>query len=115
MQFLEATVLATQIRSKYPQYSSVDVVPVGREYAVVISRWVVKHDRFCCIEYKKFMQQAEEHGFEVDIPDNGMLLKPLENTTTIMYPGEWAIVEMITGQEEHRYKTGRPRKSTYAA
>ncbi len=61
------------------------------------------------------MQQAEEHGFEIDLPDNGMLLQPIEHTVTITTPGQWTLVEMIAGEEEQRHKAGRPRKDTHVA
>jgi len=98
MLYSEATELAARIRYEYPQFSSVDVIPVRQGYAVVISRWEFRHDRYCCIEYKKFKQVAEAHGFETDLSDNGMLIRPIERTVTIHSPGQWALAEMI-GQD----------------
>jgi len=100
MRYLIAVELAGQIRSARPQYSDVTVVPVGvDEYAVMISRWYLKHDKYCCWEYDKYKRIAEAHGFIVDVPDNGMLIKAEEHTMLITDPADWAVVQgIITGR-----------------
>ena len=113
MDYLTATELAAQIRYERPQYSSVTVIPVKAEYGVLLSWWTIKHDKYCCIEYEKFIGYASSHGFVVDFPDNGLLIKPEEKTALITSPGHWALVEAMRQPEATRSqnKGGRPCKT----
>ena len=99
MKYSEATVLAKRIKSEYPQYSPV-VVPLtdGLGYGVNISWWTFRYDTYCCLDYARFVKYAQESDFEVDIPDNGKLIKPVQHTYLLKSKAHWALHQMANGE-----------------
>jgi hypothetical protein len=88
--YLDAIVLARQIESDYPQYS-ITVVPLPDGYGVNVSWWRITYDKYCCVEYSTFVRMAEKHGFENDLEDTGLLIKPIEYSFLIKSKSQWAL------------------------
>lgn len=115
LQNFEATELATQIRSEYPQLS-VHVVPLTSVgYGIVVSWFDYRLDPYCCYDYGWFMQHAEANGFVIDLPDTGMLVQPVEHSFTLKTPGQWALRELVLNKKAPPSKVGRPCKNCHAA
>ena len=66
-------------------------------YGVQLERMVFKRDVYEGIEYDTFMAAAKEHGWEIDLPDNGLPILHTSQTLLVTSSGQWDLYMMVEG------------------
>jgi len=112
LDYLKAVELQARIEYTFPQFVPTLLPMRNGNYGVQLERMVFKRDAYDGIEYDIFMSEAKKHGWEIDLPDNGMLILPMSQTLLVTSLGQWELYMMVEGYKDTSPKNrgGRPRK-----